>query len=238
MISLYFVTSPNVYKVAIALEEMRLEHQLIAVDLSKGEHRDPANLAGATTGKVPVIRDDNPPDGGAPITVFESGAILQYLAEKTGNFLSSNLRHRLETIQWLFWQMGGLGPIGGQAWHFLAFAPKVAPSVDNTYSFNRYFNMWASHWRTLESQLADHEYIAGDYSIADMACFPWISYLEPREGTAQFPNVCRWREAIAARPAVRTAYSKGAALNTGYERNEKGVTLFPWEGLLENVIVV
>jgi GST-like protein len=137
MINLYFTTSPNVYKVLIALEEMGLENKLIPVDLSKGEHQSAANLAGANTGKVPVITDDDPPDGGSTITVFESGAILQYLAEKAGKFLPSDLRGRLQTMQWLFWQMGGLGPIGGQAWHFFAFAPKIAPDVDNTYSFNR-----------------------------------------------------------------------------------------------------
>jgi len=141
-------------------------------------------------------------------------------------------------MQWLFWQMSNIGPIGGQAWHFYAFAPKIAPDTDNTYSFNRYFKMWSALWRTLDGQLAAHEFIAGDYSIADMACFPWISYLEPREGCDSFPNIRRWRDAIAARPAVRRAYGKGAAVDTGYGLNEKGVTLFPWEGVLQNLIVV
>jgi len=238
MIKLYFCTSPNVYKVSIALEEMELKYQLIAVDLSKGHHRDPAIVPGAKTGKLPVIIDENPADGGAPIAIFESGAILQYLAEKTASFLSANLRQRTATMQWLFWQMGGLGPIGGQAGHFHFYAPKVDPTVDYTYPSNRYFNMWASLWRVLESQLATHEYIAGDYSIADMACFPWISYMPPREGLEHFPNVCRWREAVAARPAVQAAYQKGAHLDTGYGQNEKGATMFPWEGLLQHVITV
>ena len=238
MIDLYFATSPNVYKVSIALEEMALAHRLIAVDLSKGEHHDPANLAGANTHKVPVIVDRDPADGGEPITVFESGAILQYLGEKTGAFLPADSRGRIVTMQWLFWQMGGLGPIGGQAWHFFAFAPKIAPNTDHSYSFNRYFNMLTALWRTLESQLAGREFIAGDYSIADMASFPWISYLAPREGTDQFPNIRRWRDTIAVRPAVRRAYAKGQALDTGYGLNEKGVTLFPWEGVLQNLIIV
>ena len=238
MIKLYFCTSPNVYKVAIALEEMGLNYQLIAVDLSKGHHRDAAKVAGAKTGKLPVISDENPADGGDPITVFESGAILQYLAEKTGEFLSNNLRQRTLTMQWLFWQMGALGPIGGQAGHFLLYAPQVDPTIDYTYPANRYFNMWTLLWRILEGQLAIHEYIAGDYSIADMACFPWISHLPPRESAQPFPNICRWREAVAARPAVQAAYQKGAQLDTGYGRNEKGVTMFPWEGILKNVITV
>ncbi len=237
MIDLYFATSPNVYKVAIALEEMALPYRIVPVDLSQGVHRDSAQLAGANTGKVPVIVDHDPPDGGAPFTVFESGAILQYLAEKSGLFLPKDLRGRSTVMQWLFWQMGGIGPIGGQAWHFFAFAPKIAPEFDNSYAFDRYFKMWSALWRVLDDQLSDHAYIAGDYSVADMATFPWISYLEPREGTEAYSNVLRWRDAIAARPAVRRAYEKAAATDFGYDRNEKGVTLFPWEGLLQNVIV-
>lgn len=238
MIKLYFCTSPNVYKVCIALEEMGLPYQLIPVDLSKGEHRDAAKVAGSITGKLPVITDEDPADGGAPIAIFESGAILQYLAEKTGCFLSSHLRQRTLTMQWLFWQMSGLGPIGGQAGHFLLYAPRVDPNADYTYPSSRYGNMWSSLWRVLESQLAAREYIADDYSIADMACLPWISYLPPREGLQAFPNVCRWRDAVAARPAVQEAYRKGAQLDTGYGQNEKGVTLFPWDGLLQHVITV
>jgi GST-like protein len=239
MIKLYFATSPNVYKVAIALDEMGLEHELVPVDLSKGEHRVPANLDGAPTGKVPVMTDDCPLDGGSPITIFESGAILQYLAEKEGKFLPSDPRSRYLTLQWLYWQMGGLGPIGGQTWHFHAFAPKIAPDFDNSYSLNRYFNMWSSLWQVLERQLTQHSHIAGnEYSIVDMACFPWISYLEPREGIRPYPKIAKWRDSVAQRPAVRRAYAKGSSLDTGYGSNEKGVTLFPWEGLLKNVIVV
>ena len=237
MIDLFFATSPNVYKVAIALEEMGLDYRIVPVDLSTGAHHDAAKLAGANTGKVPVITDAAPADGGAPFTVFESGAILQYLAEKTGLFLPPDLRGRSTVMQWLFWQMGGIGPIGGQTWHFFAFAPKIAPDFDNSYAFNRYFKMWSALWRILDDQLGNHTFIAGDYSIADMATFPWISYLEPREGADPYPNVVRWRDMIAARPAVRRAYEKAAAADFGYARNDKGVTLFPWEGLLENVIV-
>lgn len=237
MIELFFCTSPNVYKVSIALEEMELPHVLHSVDLSRGDHFNPANIAGAATAKLPVIRDDEPADGGEPVVVFESGAILQYLAEKTGKLMPADPRKRREVMQWLFWQMGGLGPIGGQLWHFMAFAPKIAPDFDNSYALNRYTNMWAALWKVMDQQLADRPYLAGDYSIADCACFPWISYIDPREGPDHYPNVKRWRDELAARPAVREAYAKGMALDTGYGRNEKGVSLFPWEGLLQHVIV-
>lgn len=235
MIELFFVTSPNVYKVAIALEEMELPYTLTPIDLSKGDHLDPSKVAGALTRKLPVIRDSTPADGD-PITIFESGAILQYLAERSSRYLPTESRARLEALQWLFWQVGGIGPIGGQVWHFMTFAPRIAPDFDNSYAMSRYFHMYSSLWQVMDGRLADRPFLAGDYSIADMACFPWISYVEPREGIDEYPNVRRWRDAISTRPAVRRAYERGAALDTGYERNEKGVSLFPWEGLLENVI--
>jgi GSH-dependent disulfide-bond oxidoreductase len=133
--------------------------------------------------------------------------------------------------------MGGLGPIGGQAWHFLMFAPRIAPDLDHHYARNRYGRMWAALWRTLDRQLASNEHIAGDYSIADMACFPWIAYFEPQDGAANHPNVVRWRDAVAARPAVREAYAAARSVDTGYGYNEKGVTSFPWEGVLRHLIV-
>jgi GST-like protein len=238
MIDLYFVTSPNVTKVVIALEEMGLEYRLLPTDLSQGEHLDPANVAGAVNGKLPVIRDDCPADGGDPVTIFESGAILQYLAEKSGRFLTKDDRARIETMQWLFWQMGGIGPIGGQLWHFRMFAPRIAPDVDNSYPSRRYERMFAALWETMDRRLAHRAYLAGDYSIADMACFPWIAYLEPELGIAAYPNVQCWRDDIAARPAVRAAYGQAATVDAGYARAENGATLFPWEGLLEHVIVV
>lgn len=237
MIDLYFATSPNVWKICIALHEMQLEHRLLPVDLSKGAHHEAANLGGSPTRKVPVIVDHHPADGGDPVTVFESGAILQYLGEKTGQFLLVDPRARSLTMQWLFWQMANIGPIGGQTWHFHAFAPLIAPDVDNHYARNRYFNMWTSLWQTMERRLAVSDFLAGEYSIADMACFPWNAYLDPREGTAEFPNVLRWRKSISERPAVRAAYESGRSVDTGYGLNEKGVTLFPWEGVLQNLIV-
>lgn len=237
MIDLFFVTSPNVYKISVALEEMGLAHTLCPIDLSRGEHRDPARIGGAVSGKLPVIRDTAPADGGDPITLMESGAILEYLGEKSGHFLPSAPRERLEVLQWLYWQVAGLGPIGGQVWHFFAFAPRIAPDFDNSYAEDRYYRMFSALWEVMDKRLADRDFLAGDYSIADMACFPWISYVEPRETIAAYPNVRRWRDTIAARPAVRRAYERGLALDTGYARNEKGASLFPWEGLLEHVIV-
>lgn len=238
MIDLFFVTSPNVTKVVIALEEMELDYRLVPTDLSQGAHLDPANVAGAINGKLPVICDDSPADGGASMTVFESGAILQYLAEKSAWFLPSNFRGRIETMQWLFWQVGGIGPIGGQHWHFRMFAPRIAPEVDNSYPQSRYDRMFAALWQTMDRRLAEVPYLAGDYSIADMACFPWVAYVEPDCGIGAFSNVRRWRDDIAARPSVRAAYDKAASVDVGYARAENGAALFPWEGLLEHVIVV
>ncbi len=238
MIDLFFVTSPNVYKISIALEEMALEYRLVPVDLSKGDHRDPANVGGAVNGKLPVIVDHAPAHGGPAQTLFESGAILNYLADKTGSFIGTGDAERLEVLQWLAWQVGGIGPIGGQLWHFRVFAPRIAPDFDNSYALQRYDRMFAALFETMDRRLADRPFLAGDYSIADMACFPWIAYLEPSEGIAAYPNVLRWRDATAARPAVRAAYETANALDTGYERSENGASLFPWEGLLENVITV
>ena len=237
MITLYYVASPNVHKICIALEEMDLDYTLVPIDLSKNEHRDPANVGGAKNGRLPIIRDDAPTDGGEPIVTFESGAILQYLGEKSGKFFPREVRARQEVLQWLFWQMGGLGPIGGQLFHFMAFAPQIAPDFDNSYSLSRYRNMWISLWELMNRQLAETPFLAGDYSIADMACIPWIQYLPPHDGEAKYPHVGRWREAVAARPAVKRAYARAFALDTGYERNELGATLFPIDGILKHVIV-
>ncbi|MES2493669.1 MAG: glutathione S-transferase N-terminal domain-containing protein [Pseudomonadota bacterium] len=238
MIDLYFATSPNVYKINIALEEMELDYRLVPVDLSQGAHLDPAKLGGAATGKVPVIVDHAPQGREGPVTVVESGAILQYLAEKCGKFIGSDAAERTDVMQWLFWQMGGLGPIGGQLWHFRAFAPMIAPDFDNSYALQRYDRMFARLWRTMDDRLAQVPFLAGAYSIADMACYPWIIYLAPDEGRDSFPNIQRWREAMAARPAVQAAYDRARTLDVGYDRNELDTALMPWDGILQNVITV
>ena len=237
MITLHYVASPNVHKICIALEEMDLDYTLVPVDLSKNEHRDPAKVGGAKNGRLPIIRDDAPSDDGEPIVTFESGAILQYLGEKTGKFFPRELRGRQTVLQWLFWQMGGLGPIGGQLFHFMAFAPQIAPDFDNSYSLSRYRNMWIALWELMNRQLAETPFLAGDYSIADMACIPWIQYIPPHDGDAAYPHVVRWRDEVGARPAVKRAYERAFALDTGYERNALGATLFPIDGIIKHVIV-
>ncbi len=238
MIDFFFCTSVNVYKVAIAMEEMGLDYTHRLIDISKGEQHDTALLAGSPTSKLPVIRDLDPSDGGEPMTVFESGAILIYLADKTGRFLPTDERARQYALQWLFWQVGNLGPVSGQAWHFHAFAPAIAPDFDNSYARNRYFRMMAEYWRVLDRQLAENTYVAGDeYSIADMACYPWIIYFDPDEGMDAFPNIKRWRDVLAARPALRQAYARARQLKTGYAMNDKHMTLFPWEDIQRNMIV-
>ena len=238
MIELFFCTSVNVYKVAIALEEMGLAYEHRLIDISKGEQHDSARLAGSPTGKLPVIRDLDPVDGGEPVVVFESGAILTYLAERTGRFLPADARARRYVLQWLFWQVGNLGPISGQAWHFHAFAPLIAPDFDNSYARDRYFKMMTDLWRVLDRQLAANVYVAGDdYTIADIATYPWIIYFDPDEGMDAFPHVKRWRDGLATRPALRRAYARARELKTGYAMNEKHMTLFPWEDIQRNMIV-
>jgi GST-like protein len=235
-VELFYSSSPNVYKVMIALEELDLDYRLVFVDLSKGEHRDPANLAGAIHGKVPVLRDDAPADGGEAVTIFESGAILQYLAEKTGRLLPVEPRARMETMQWLFWQMGGLGPIGGQVWHFRALAPKLEPDTDFRYPRSRYNNMLRALWDVMEQRLDGREFLAGDYSIADIACFPWIRYLAP-DDAQKYARLLAWRDRIEARPAVARCFERNLAQQTPYGRNERAGIAYPFEGLAQHLIV-
>lgn len=237
MIELFFATSVNVYKIMIAMEELGLPYTLNLIDIAKGEQRNPALMAGSPTKKLPVIRDNDPADGGEPWVLFESGAILQYLAEKTGKLLPADPRDRMLAMQWLFWQVGGLGPISGQSWHFHAFAPRIAPDFDNSYSARRYANMMSEHWRVMDEQLARTPYLAGDYSIADIACYPWIIYFEAQEGFNGYPNIVRWRDEIAARAAVQRTYAHLGEIKTGYEFNaEKKVAFYSWEGVLKNMI--
>lgn len=210
MIELYFWTTPNGYKPLIFLEEAGLDYVLEPVDISAGAQFAPAFLEISPNNRIPAIVDTAPKGGGKAISVFESGAILQYLGEKTGRFLPQEPAARAEVSQWLFWQMGGLGPMAGQNHHFSQYAPEKIP-----YAIDRYVRETARLYRVLDTRLADRAFVAGDYSIADMASYPWIvPYERQGQDLADFPNLARWFAAVGARDAVKRAYEKGAALNT------------------------
>ncbi|MCH7539833.1 MAG: glutathione S-transferase N-terminal domain-containing protein [Proteobacteria bacterium] len=197
MIDLYSAKTPNGQKIHIMLEEAGLAYKVIWVNISKGDQFKPAFLKISPNNKIPAIVDHDGPDGES-IALFESGAILMYLAEKTGRFLPTEPRARIEVLTWLFFQMGNVGPMLGQAHHFRAYAPERIP-----YAVDRYTNEAGRIYGILDHRLAVHQYLAGDYSIADMATFPWIR-LHERQGQdmADFPNLKRWFDTIAARPAV------------------------------------
>ena len=208
MIDLYYWTTPNGHKVTIFLEETGLPYTLKPVNIGKGEQFDPAFLAVSPNNRIPAIVDRAPPDGGEPLALMESGAILLYLAGKTGRFYPNELRGRAEVAQWLFWQMAGLGPMAGQAHHFLHYAPEPIP-----YAIDRYVRETGRLYGVLNRRLADREFVAGDYSIADMACYPWVLPERQRQDLGDFPHLKRWKETIAARPAVRRAYELAKTVN-------------------------
>ncbi|MCK9799717.1 glutathione binding-like protein [Pseudomonas sp. MAFF 302030] len=210
MIDLYYWTTPNGHKISLFLEEAGLPYNLHPVNISQGEQFKPEFLKIAPNNRIPAIVDQQPDDGGAPLSLFESGAILLYLAEKTGKFLPTDLRGRQEALQWLFWQMGGLGPMAGQNHHFSRFAPEKIP-----YAIKRYVDETARLYGVLDRRLADREFVAGqDYSIADMAIYPWIvSHQWQGQHLEDFPNVQRWFNRIKARPATERAYALVAQVN-------------------------
>ena len=210
MIDLYFWTTPNGYKPLILLEEAGIDYTIKPVNISAGEQFEPEFLKIAPNNRMPAMVDHQPTGGGAPLSLFESGAMLEYLAEKSGQFLPKDHRGRWETLQWLYWQMGGLGPMLGQNHHFSQYAPERIP-----YATKRYVDETARLYGVLDRRLADRDFIAGDYSIADMACWPWIILYE-RQGQdlADFPNLKRWHDVIAERPAVKRSYEIGAKINT------------------------
>ncbi|RZM26266.1 MAG: thiol:disulfide oxidoreductase [Sphingomonas sp.] len=209
MIDLHYWPTPNGHKITIMLEETGLDYTIHPVDIGKGEQFAPDFLAIAPNNRMPAIVDHDPAVGGAPIAVFESGAILLYLAEKTGRFGGDALRERTEVNQWLMWQMGGLGPMLGQNHHFNIYAPEKIP-----YAMERYVKETNRLYGVLDRRLADRAFVAGDYSVADMAAYPWIVPHEAQGQTlADFPNVKRWFETIAVRPATVAAYEKGKAIN-------------------------
>ncbi|AMW85473.1 glutathione S-transferase N-terminal domain-containing protein [Pseudomonas yamanorum] len=203
MIDLYYWTTPNGHKVSLFLEEAGLPYEVHPINIGQGEQFKPDFLKIAPNNRIPAIVDQNPTDGGAPISLFESGAILLYLAEKTGKFIPQDLRGRQEALQWLFWQMGGLGPMAGQNHHFSQFAPEKIP-----YAIKRYVDETARLYGVLDRRLADRTFVAGDeYSIADMAIYPWIvSHKWQSQKLEDFPHVERWFNHIKQRPATVRAY--------------------------------
>jgi GST-like protein len=205
MIDVYYWPTPNGHKITIFLEETELPYRIIPVNIGRGDQFKPEFLKIAPNNRMPAIVDTEPPDGGGPLSVFESGAILLYLAEKSGRFLPAAPRARYDVLQWLFWQVAGLGPMAGQNHHFLHYAPEKLP-----YAVDRYVMETSRLYAVLDRQLAEREYIAGEYSIADMANYPWIvPYERQQQDLAEFPNLKRWFETIRARPAVVRAYEKG-----------------------------
>jgi len=226
MIDLHYWPTPNGHKIVIFLEESGLDYRIVPVNIGKGEQFDPDFLAIAPNNRMPAIVDHAPADGGPSLSVFESGAILLYLADKIGRFIPSDLRGRVEALQWLFWQMGGLGPMAGQNHHFRGYAQEKIP-----YAIDRYVGETNRLYGVLDRRLADRAFIAGaDISIADMASYPWIVPHE-RQGQdlGDFPNLKRWFESIAARPATIRAYAVGAKVNpnpTGYRSEEERRILF------------
>jgi len=202
-IDLYYWPTPNGWKISIALEEMALPYRLHLVNIGAGDQFKPEFLAIAPNNRMPAITDHDGPDGKA-ISIFESGAILQYLVRKTGKFGGSNAREQTAVEQWLMWQMGGLGPMAGQAHHFLKYAPSMEPPQDLPYAKERYRNETGRLLRVLDTQLGKAEFVAGDfYSIADMAIWSWASLWEGQQQTLDNkPNLARWLDTVAARPGV------------------------------------
>ena len=210
MIDLYYWTTPNGHKITLFLEESGLPYRIHAVNIGRGEQFDPAFLKIAPNNRIPAIVDNAPAQGNDAISIFESGAILLYLADKTGQFIPQDLRGRTECIQWLFWQMGGLGPMAGQNHHFVQYAPEKLP-----YAIERYVKETSRLYGVLNKQLSDgRDYICGDYSIADMACYPWIvPHERQRQNLRDFPHLAAWFERIQHRPATQRAYDLAKSIN-------------------------
>ncbi len=214
MIDLYYWPTPNGWKITIMLEECGLPYRIVPVNIGAGEQFKPDFLKISPNNRMPAIVDHDPPDHGAPVAVFESGAILQYLAEKTGRFLPADLRGKYEVLQWVNWQMGGLGPMAGQATHFNVYAPQFTPAEKLDYGQNRYTNEVNRLFGVLDRRLADREFVAGGYSIADMAIWPWVlPYKNFRQNLDDFANLRRWfTDTMGQRPAVQKGKEAGSEL--------------------------
>ncbi|WP_371168365.1 glutathione S-transferase N-terminal domain-containing protein [Aliiroseovarius sp. 2305UL8-7] len=225
-IELYYWPTPNGWKISIALEEMQLPYEVKLVNIGAGEQFEPDFLKIAPNNRMPAIIDPDGPDG-APIAIFESGAILQYLARKTGKFCGETERARVAVDQWLMWQMGGLGPMAGQAHHFLKYAPSMDPPHDLPYAKDRYRAETGRLYGVMDRQLADNRYLAGDfYSIADMACWGWASLWEGQEQTLDDkPHLARWLDEIGARPAVQRGRAVAAEQRGNLQTDKKAQDL-------------
>ncbi len=210
MIDLYYWPTPNGHKITMLLEETDMPYRLIPVNIGKGEQFKPEFLAISPNNRIPAIVDHNPLGGGAPISVFESGAILLYLAQKSEQFMPQSVRGSTEVIEWLFWQVAGLGPMAGQNHHFSRYAPEKIP-----YAVERYVKETNRLYGVLNKRLADREFVAGAYSIADMAAYPWVVPHEAQGQNLQdFPHLQRWFESVKSRPATVRAYELGAKVNS------------------------
>lgn len=210
MIDLYYWTTPNGHKISLFLEEAGMPYKVHPINIGKNEQFAPDFLKISPNNRIPAIVDNEPADGGEPLSIFESGAILLYLAEKTGSFIPADLRGRQECLQWVFWQMGGLGPMAGQNHHFNMFAPEKIP-----YAMKRYVDETARLYGVLNKQLEGRTFICGDeYTIADMISYPWIvPHERQQQNLDDFPNLQRWFNAIKARPATVRAYALAERIN-------------------------
>ena len=208
MIDVYYWTTPNGHKLTMFLEETGLPYMIHPINIGKGEQFRPEFLKISPNNRIPAIVDRAPADGGAPIGMFESGAILLYLAEKIGQLIPAQLRDRLDCVQWVFWQMANLGPMAGQNNHFGHYAPEKLP-----YAIDRYVNETGRLYAVLNKQLAQREFIVGDYSIADVASYPWVQPERHSQNMDDFPHLKRWKEAIGSRPATLRAYAKAKEVN-------------------------
>ncbi len=222
MIDLYYWPTPNGHKITMFLEEAALEYSIHPVDISAGDQFKPDFLAFSPNNRMPAIIDRAPADGGEPVTVFESGAILLYLADKTGTFIPADLRGRKTAIEWLFWQMGGLGPMAGQNHHFVQYAPEKIP-----YAMTRYVNETNRLYGVLDRRLARSAFLAGeDYTVADMASYPWVvPWKRQQQELDDFPNLRRWFDSIRHRPGTERAYAKGEPYQSRPTVTEEGKKL-------------
>lgn len=222
MIDLYYWPTPNGHKVTMFLEEAGLKYGIHPIDISAGDQFKPEFLAFSPNNRMPAIIDTQPVDSGEPVTVFESGAILVYLAEKTGRFMPTDLRGRKAVLEWLFWQVGGLGPMAGQNHHFGIYAPEKIP-----YAIERYVNETNRLYGVLDRRLAEHAYLAGDdYSIADMATYPWVvPWKRQQQNLDEFPHLKRWFDALGNRPATIRAYARGEPFASRPAVTEEGKKL-------------